>query len=1367
MSRRAQLSQTQLRIWTGQRLAPDSPLYNMPMLFHFEGKVDESVFAQAFQRLVEQCDCLRTTFHEVNGTPEQRIADRAERRIETIDATGMEESEFRDWVKERGRRKLNLDQCAFDSVLIRRGKRHAWLLNLHHLVTDASSTRLLYERMSEGYAALLRGDAQEPADETPFADYVEHEREQCDSEKYRWAAEFWRKPQERTNEVCFYGRSAKSETPRSRRVACPLNSEQSEGLKRLAGEKGFRALTEDLSLFNLVACLLSAFLHRISGESRVRLATPLHNRETKRFANTSGVLIEMYPLGVSLEPDETFRSLHGRIARESLTLIRNAVPGVSTEVVTPMPEAFLNFLILKLPAFADMRVRTEWLHPNAIDPAHALRLQVHDFDATGHVQFHFDFNEGVFDETSQQNAIGHFLRLLDAALDNPDRAIAEVDLLGEQERQQIAAWNDTAFATPSVSNVLDLIADQVARNPEAVAISRREERITFAQLSERSDQLAAGLRARGVDSGDIVGLCLPRSVEVVIAILGVLKAGAGYLPIDPASPKERIDFIVEDSGAKLVLTNLDLDAPDAELPEVAASAAAYVIYTSGSTGKPKGVVIEHDSLLNYATWAAAQYTSGERCAFPLFTPLTFDLTVTSIFVPLISGGEIVVYPGAENGGDFALLDVIEDNRVDVIKLTPSHLALLRGRDLSQSRVKALILGGEDLKRDLALATQQAFGKVNIFNEYGPTEATVGCMIHRFDPAIDRGASVPVGKPAGNAAIYLLDSHLNPVPRGLTGEIFVSGRGLAREYLNRPELTTERFIENPFRPGERMYRTGDRARFNTAGQLEYLGRIDNQVKVRGVRIELGEVEAALSEHPRISESAVKLTHGPEGPAFHCSKCGLPSNYPGASFDAAGVCHLCHGFDRYQAKAAGYFRGMDDLRQLFADAPGARSADCLALLSGGKDSTYALCRLVDLGLNVQAFTLDNGYLSEQAKANITRVVEALGVEHTFATTPAMNEIFAESLQRFSNVCNGCFKTVYTLAIKHAKERNIPFIVTGLSRGQFFETRLTEDLFREEENDPTQIDRLILDARKAYHRADDAVNRLLDGSCFQSEDIFEEIRFIDFYRYCDVELDGMLRYLEERVPWIRPTDTGRSTNCRINDAGIFVHQRERGFHNYAFPYSWDVRMGHKQRDAALAELDDEIDESAVRRMLDEVGYEIRDEVDEPRLAAYYVADGAIDVAEIRSFLTSRLPANVIPQWFVPLERMPLTANGKLNRDGLQLPSGFTPIEAADFVPPANDVEQQLADIWARVLGLDRIGRHDNFFTIGGDSLHAIQITARAREVGLTLNPGSVFAQQTVAELATVTQRLKQEAETPKPRRRLDDQKRRQLAAALAKLK
>ena len=420
--------------------------------------------------------------------------------------------------------------------------------------------------------------------------------------------------------------------------------------------------------------------------------------------------------------------------------------------------------------------------------------------------------------------------------------------------------------------------------------------------------------------------------------------------------------------------------------------------------------------------------------------------------------------------------------------------------------------------------------------------------------------------------------------------------------------------------------------------------------------------------------------------HCRTCGLASSYPGSGIDDSGECADCRAYARYRVEVARYFRTPEDLRKVLGKAREAgkgRPQDCIVLTSGGKDSTYMLYQLVrEFGMRPLVFTLDNGYISETALENARVACADLGVELHVAQTPHMNTIFADSLRRHSNVCDGCFKTVYTLSMSLARARGISTIVTGLSRGQLFETRLA-DTFAAREFDPDRIDAWVMEARKAYHHIDDAVYQLLETDLFRNEAIFDSIQFVDFYRFVDVDLDDLYRYLTAETVWKRPADTGRSTNCLINDAGIYVHKKTRGFHNYALPYGWDVRLGHKRREAAMKELEDQIDVANVRRILREVGYEmpLEDALSEKRLAAWYVARGAVDPAGLRAHLAATLPAYMVPSYLVPLPELPLTGNGKVDRAALPDPRRTRLASASAFVAPSTETERRLAAIWAEV--------------------------------------------------------------------------------------
>jgi amino acid adenylation domain-containing protein len=964
-------------------------------------------------------------------------------------------------------------------------------------------------------------------------------------------------------------------------------------------------------------------------------------------------------------------------------------------------------------------------------------------------------------------------------------------LLNERHhRALVVEFNATAAPYPSDRTIIDLFCAQVERSPNTEAIRFGDKSLTYRQLNERSNQMAAHLTSTGVGPGQIVVVFMEHSIEVVVAILGILKSGAAYVPVDAATPKGRLTTILTDIAAgtggraPVAITQarlqsavspdladvLVLDAdfqsistqPETERPSAAApDSVAYIIFTSGSTGVPKGVMIEHRSLVNYIWWAARVYSAGEPLAWPLFSSLAFDLTVTTLFTPLITGGRIVVYRGDPGAQSMVVLKIIDDDAVDIVKLTPAHLAMIRDRDLRATRLRKFIVGGEDFKTELARDITKAISHpVEIYNEYGPTEATVGCMIHRFDIDRDQSPSVPIGAPAANAGIYVLNERHQPVPPGTIGEMFIAGDGLAKGYFNRPDLTGERFLTTAD-PRDvasklRLYKTGDLARWNSEGRLDFLGRADHQVKVGGARVELGEIEARLLKHPDIHECAVAVIQAlaakPVTKPRYCERCGLASDLPDTTYDAAGVCNLCRAFDTYVDKAQTYFKSPEDLQVLIAEMQANRKGpyDCIVLLSGGKDSSYMLCKLVAMGVKPLTFTLDNGFISEGAKANIRRLVNSLGVDHHWGSTPHMNEIFVDSLKRFANVCNGCFKTIYTLATNFAREKGIGYIVTGLSRGQFFETRLTEEVFKRDDYDPARLDALVTEARKEYHRREDAVSRYLDVDVFRNDSIFEEVKFIDFYRYWSVPLEDMLDFLKTQAGWDRPADTGRSTNCLINDVGIYIHKKQRGHHNYALPYSWDVRLGQKTRDEAIDELNDEIDVHRVKEIMAEIGYvePVAAEDGMARLVAYYVSSKDVTVADLRAHLAEELTESMMPTHFVRLERMPLTTNGKIDRAALPEPTAENIQPAQEFIAPSTATEKMLAALWCDLLKVESIGRNDNFFGLGGHSLLVMRAVSRMRETfGVDVQLRNLFERPTVAGLAEVIDGMLWVAESRAP--------------------
>ncbi len=1377
------LTKSQLLIWTGQQIIPSSPMYNMALAFELPIAIDAAKFQLAFQKLIDCCDAMRTVFVEKDGHPQQKILSSFPYKMSFEDFSNQSEKSLflKNWLEKRSQWQFDITECLFDSVLIKMAKdQYVWYFNEHHLITDAWATTRQYQMVAQCYDRLEKGEKMDDLSFPLFENYIKYEADQRTNKSNENAIAHWaKKAYELPVPPVFYGKSNEFLNSHSERVSFTLSQGQSDALRSLTKESDLRTWTEHLSLFSIFSTLLLTYIYRITGQQKLAIGTPAHNRSTTAFKDTPGLFIELFPLMANIEKEETFSSLFQKVRNESHEFLRYAQAGVSNSDLNRGFNVVLNYINASFSDFNGTPMTSEWIHSSHADPGHHIRLQVHDFDASGQIELCFDLNTAIFNQKQLAEVPKQFLNLLESFMEDRFQSIGKPALTDTVS--YFLEKNNNGFTFNKESSVLDFFEKKVATLAEnSVAVQYGNDQLTYQELNNHANQLAHFLIQNGLEKNDRVSILLPRSPEFLISVLAVLKVGATFIPIPTNYPSGRILGIVDDAKSKLILSNsvlskklpvsfdqlINLDKESIFIqqqpsvnPNITCSLddTAYLMYTSGSTGQPKGVMIGHSALSHYAQWAAHSYTKDFQPIVPLFTSVGFDLTITSIFLPLISGGTIITYQEAEEGPDLSLFEVLEKNEVNFIKLTPSHLALLQGKSFEDSLIQTMIVGGENFKVDVAEFVKNNFNKnIKIFNEYGPTEATVGCVVHFYDAKKDHiETSVPIGVPMDNMKAYILDEFQNPVPEGVVGELYIGGIGLAKGYWQQAELTTQRFISNPFFPNEKIYRTGDLVKKHPSeNYLEYLGRKDSQIKIRGRRVELAEIETVLNQHPNVLQGVVELRHRQRAQnveeVHNCVKCGLPSNYPSAKFNDAGVCHLCQSFTSYQEKVKKYFKTKADLKALFDAVPAEQKGeyDCIMLLSGGKDSSYAVAQLKEMGLRVLAFTLDNGYISQEALENVRKVATDIGVDYVIGQTDKMNEIFVDSLQRHCNVCDGCFKTIYTLSVQIALEKKIPFIVTGLSRGQFFETRLTEELFQQEEVDVDKIDEMILNARKAYHQVDDAVKELLDVSMFENDEVFEKVKFLDFYRYTDVSLEEMLDYLKNKLPWVRPSDTGRSTNCLINQAGIYVHKKELGYSNYAFPYSWDVRIGHKTRQASLDEINEEIDEVEVKRILDEIGYSEAAQKDErnEQLVAYFVGKDEVDEKKLKNYMLTRFPDYMVPVQFIPLEKLPLTVNGKIDRAALPLPDAVRPVMKVEFVEPQTEFEQIVQEVWSEVMEIDKIGVYDNFIELGGDSLNGIRVMSRlSATFELELPVNLIFQKPTIAALAmhieaTITQLLQE---------------------------
>jgi amino acid adenylation domain-containing protein len=1300
----------------------------MGKLHRITGSLDPDRLVRAFEIVVLHSDALRTVVADEPGQPAfARVLTTPPATTEILD---LPAAALADWCADRIATPLDATVCGYDSVLLRHGEDDwTWWLDLHHVVTDAVASALVFERTGATYAALSGGDDPDDgvADLVSFYDHVEaSEARHADGRDERSA--FWTSRATNDAPPTPYGPHGPRTTRTSRDLISPV------GELGTALDGPYRTLSRELTLLGLASVATASLLSRLDGRSVITLGLPIHHRSGREAGRVIGPLMELYPLRVEVDPTETFATAFRRVLRDVIDVLRRAKPGEGPDARF---DAVVNVLTARFGDFAGLPTETSWARADHVDPAHPIGVVVYDYGDG--LRLELDVNDGLSRDGSHRRMAAHLGAVLDAAIADPDRRVADVEVVTADELTILTALNPASPDGPALRPVHEVVAEQLRSAPDHVTAECRSIELTSGSLDALSDALAVWLHGQDIGRGDRVGLRMERSLDTLVAMHGVLRSGAAFVFLDPADPDARHDAIVADAALRIVLDGLpDLDAATSPPPvEVGLDDLAYVLYTSGSTGTPKGVPISHRGLADYLRFATQAYRTAAPPVMALHSSLVFDLTITSLFLPQLTGGRTVVVPGDPLA---ALADVAGRTDLTVLKATPSQLELLTRMIDEPLGLEVVVVGGEAFRRPVAAAfVERCRSGVRVFNEYGPTEAVVGCMIHEWEPSTDLGPDIPIGRASPGAEVYVIDHTGGRAPVGAWGELHVRRPGMADGYLNLPELSAERFARVPGFGEAPLYRTGDRVRVEGT-VLVYGGREDDQLKVAGVRLEPGEIEAALVGHSAVTNAVVRMWSPAATTVRRCARCGLGTDVPDVLLDGAGVCSVCHHSDRIEPLTRAWFKLPEDLEheRLAARAATRADVDCLHLLSGGVDSTYALYQLVASGWRVHAFTLDHGYLSEDTRSSIARTVADLGVSHEFVTTGAMDAILRDSLDRDADVRNGCQQTLSTLATARARELGVPVIFDGSSRGSLVETRLLPHLFEQDPFDPDEIDRTALQARQVRHRTADTVTTLSpDQRVYDDLTVLDGIRTLDFYRYVDVELAEMRRFLEERAPWVRRSGGGRSSNRLVDAAGIHVHRLERGYHSHAERYGWDVRLGHTTRDEALVELDGEIDVGQVDRMLAEIGYRPRHT--ELLTAWYQTTDGrALDPALLRSHLRETLPARSIPAAFVHVHDLPLAESAKLDIGALPAPSrrhtGSLP-----YTAPSTPTQALAAEVWSSVLDVDRVGIDDDFFDLGGSSLPALEaIAAMEQSIGFDLPDALVFEHRTLRDFAAAVDAL-----------------------------
>nr|AGS49395.1 long-chain-fatty-acid--CoA ligase [uncultured bacterium esnapd4]QEO74981.1 omn6 [uncultured bacterium] len=844
------LTDAQLGVWLAQQKAPESPLYNCGVHFELDGPVSATLLAQAVARAVDDTESLRVRFAEdATGVHQVPLTDVPELRFVDLGDADDPETAANEWM--RGDLSVAVDLAVgplFGHTLIRLGaQRYLLYFRYHHIVLDGWGQTLHCRRIAEVYTALSDGAEIPAAGFGTLADIT------AEAEKYRTSQ---RHDRDRAYWLDQFAHQA-DPVSLADRQAGPAHSDLtlttwlSEAQSELMRDVAADARTRWTTVF---VAAMAAYLHRMTGRTDIVLGLPVSARTTPLALRTPAMLANEVPVRLVVRPSATFEQLVEQAAAQLTEAVRHqrfSGDELQAELGGPITGPVVNLVTFDQTAdFAGRAVVARQLSTGRVKDISAHVYGTSD-GASG-MRVDFDANPDRYSNDEVREHRDRFLRFLDGVLADATAPLGAISLLDPAELHRLLVeWNDTTRRVRTTT-LPELLAEQIAATPEKIALACGADSLTYRELGERVDDLARRLVARGARPGTFVAVVLPRSIDAVVTLLAVLRSGAAYLPIEPGEPAERMRYILDDTKPVLVVTPDELagmtEPADGELSFPLRGDAAYVIYTSGSTGKPKGVVVEHRSLGDYLVRAREVYPAAGGSSL-LHSPLSFDLTVTALYTPLVSGGTVRIAELTEEG--------VRGADPTFMKVTPSHLEMLESLPGNASPSGMLVIGGEALTGHKLAGWREQHPDVVVCNAYGPTEATVNCLdFHLPVGAAVPDGPVPIGKPFWNTRAYVLDGSLQPAPIGVMGELYVSGAVLARGYWQRPGLTSERFVADPFGPeGARMYRTGDLARWTAAGVVEFGGRADDQVKLRGFRIELGEIEAALVAHPDVLSAAV--------------------------------------------------------------------------------------------------------------------------------------------------------------------------------------------------------------------------------------------------------------------------------------------------------------------------------------------------------------------------------------------------------------------------------------------------------------------------------------------------------------------------------
>ena len=868
--------------------------YNESKAVRLEGVLNLDALTKALNQIVARYEVLRSTIVTVDGSPRQVVANNRDIELPVIDLQTLaktdRDSEAHRLIAEATRQPFDLSRDLMLRLLLLRlaAKEHILLVVKHHIASDGWSSGILWHELTVLYSAFSSGQVS-PLPDLPiqYADFAVWQREWLQGEVLQSQISYWKKQLEGSPGILNLPTNRLRPTVQSfrgKRQFVELSKQLTQKLKALSRQ-------QDATLFMTLLAAFQTLLYRYTGQEDIVMGSPIANRTWQEIEGLIGFFVNTLALRTDLSGNPTFRELLSRVRAIALEAYAHQDLPFEKLVEELQPERSLSHAPLFQVMFVLQNARSAVLNfeglnvsPVPVDVERAkFDLTLSIYEAVEGLTGSLEYNTDLFDDVAITKWLEHFHILLEGIVANPDQRLSDLPALTDSERHQLVVdWNDTRRDYPSKKCVHQLFEEQVEKTPDAIAIVFEDQQLTYNELNSRANQLAHYLRKHGVGPETFVDICMERSLEMVVGLLGILKAGGAYVPVDPSYPKERLGFMLQDAQIGVLLTQqrmieylcehrarvvcVDSDCRDIAQQsdenlnsEVTGANLAYVIYTSGSTGWPKGVEVPHRGVLRLL-FGVEYARLGVNETFLHLAPSSFDASTFEIWGALLHGAKCVLFPGKISSPN-ELADVLHHYQISTLWLTASLFnTVIDEAPEALSGVRQLLIGGEALSASHVRRAVTLLPYTQIINGYGPTESTTFTCCYPIPARLDESInSIPIGRPIANTEIYLLDSHLSPVPIGVRGELYIGGDGLARGYLNRPELTAEKFIANPFsnEPGERLYRTGDVARYLPDGNIEFLGRMDRQVKVRGYRIELGEIESALSQHPAVKNAVVVM------------------------------------------------------------------------------------------------------------------------------------------------------------------------------------------------------------------------------------------------------------------------------------------------------------------------------------------------------------------------------------------------------------------------------------------------------------------------------------------------------------------------------